>query len=71
VDAVAACMEGFTEFLEELHDGDSETAETKGDAGNILVNIMTYSFFSYLYFWSHLLKETNETKKIFKPRVLV
>ena len=63
VDAVASNTEGFVESLEELRDGDSESAETKGDAGNLLVNIMSYSFFSYLHFWSHLLKEINETQK--------
>ena len=30
VDAVASCTEGFIESLEELRDGDSETADTKG-----------------------------------------
>ena len=62
VDAVATNTEGFVESLEELRDGDFETAETKGDAGNLLVNMMSYSFFSYLHFWSHLLKEIDETQ---------
>ena len=35
----------IVESLEQLRDGDSETAETKGDGGDLLVNIMSYSFF--------------------------
>ena len=38
------------EALEVLRDGPEETSETKGDAGSLLVCIMTYPFFSFWHF---------------------
>lgn len=48
--------------LEALRDGPSETSETKGDAGSLLVCIMTYSFLSFLHFWSPVLAEINDAQ---------
>ncbi|KAJ1113301.1 hypothetical protein NDU88_001553 [Pleurodeles waltl] len=48
--------------LEALRDGPEETSETRGDAGSLLVCIMTYVFFSFLHFWNPELTEVNDTQ---------
>ena len=53
--------EHIIEALESLRDGD-ENIDTKGDAGNLLICILTYPFFAFLYFWSPVLAEVNDTQ---------
>ncbi|XP_044152427.1 uncharacterized protein LOC122940116 [Bufo gargarizans] len=45
-----------------LRDRPGENFETKGDAGSLLVCIMTYPFFSFLHFWSPVLNEVNDAQ---------
>lgn len=62
VRVLAEHPEEIIEALEVLRDGPEETSETKGDAGSLLVCIMTYVFFSFLHFWSPVLTEVNDTQ---------
>lgn len=54
--------ENIIEALESLRDGLDENLETKGDAGSLLICILTYPFFAFLYFWSPVLAEVNDTQ---------
>ena len=46
VEAVASHLDEIVDSLEELRDVESETVETRGDAGTILTAILSYSFIS-------------------------
>ena len=59
------------EALEVLRDGPEETSETKGDAGSLLVCIMTYPFFSFLHFWSPVLTKVNDAQIYLQQEGLV
>lgn len=63
VEAVALYLDKIIDALEELRDGDSETVQTRGDAGTILTAILSYSFISYLYLWNPILEEIDNTQK--------
>ncbi|KAJ1144416.1 hypothetical protein NDU88_010715 [Pleurodeles waltl] len=59
---LAEHTEKIIDALEALRDGPEETSETRGDAGSLLVCIMTYVFFSFLNFWNPVLTEVNDTQ---------
>jgi len=40
-----------------------ETMETRGDAGDLLVSILSYNFVVYLWFWNPVLKEIDTAQK--------
>lgn len=70
VHVLAEYTEKIIEALEVLRDGLEETSETKGDAGSLLVCIMTYPFFAFLYFWSPVLTEVNDAQIYLQQRGL-
>lgn len=70
VHVLAEHIESIIEALEVLRDGSEETPETKGDAGSLLVCIMTYPFFAFLYFWSPVLTEVNDAQIYVQQRGL-
>ncbi|XP_069077657.1 zinc finger MYM-type protein 1-like [Pleurodeles waltl] len=59
---LAEHTEKIIDALEALRDGPEETSETRGDAGSLLVCIMTYVFFAFLHFWNPVLTEVNDTQ---------
>jgi hypothetical protein len=63
VDVLASYLEGIIEALETLRDGPMETMETRGDAGALLVSILSYNFVVYLWFWNPVLKEIETAQK--------
>ena len=63
VEAQHSHLQEVIEALEAMRDGVSENMETSGDAGSILINILCYNFLSYLFFWSSVLKEVNDSQK--------
>ena len=59
------------EALEVLRNEPEKTSETKGDAGSLLVYIMTHPFFSFLHFGSLVLTEVNDTQIYLQQEGLV
>lgn len=62
VHAIESNFENMLNALEDLNDRTTETLDTRGAAGALVASMMSYSFVSYLYFWSVVLKEVNDTQ---------
>jgi len=56
-------IDGLVDALEELRDDPDENTKTRGDAGNILRNILNFQFLVLLPFWADLLQYVNGTQK--------
>ena len=62
VDAVASSLESITAALEQLRDGDHETADTRSDAAILLSCMMSCTFIAYLAFSRPVLREINDVQ---------
>jgi hypothetical protein len=63
VDAIASYPQNIITALETLRDDPVQTLDTRGDAGTLLASISKYAFIVFLFFWSDVLKEIDETQK--------
>ena len=65
-DAVKCANDGIVELadlLERLSDDENATADTKSRARNLLSNILTFNFLTFLPFWFKILEQVNRTQK--------
>ena len=62
VEAVSSSFEAILAVLEQLRDGDHETANTRSDANILLSCLMSYTFVAYLTFWQPVLNEINDAQ---------
>lgn len=63
VHAIESQLDGLVDALEELRDDPEENAKTRGDAGNILRNVMNFQFLVLLPFWTDVLQSVNRIQK--------
>lgn len=61
--AIDSQLDGLVDALEELRDDPDENTKTRGDAGNILRNILNFQFLVLLPFWADLLQSVNRIQK--------
>ena len=65
-DAVKCANDGIVELidlLERLSDDENATADTKSRARNLLSNILTFNFLTFLPFWFEILEQVNRIPK--------
>src|SRR5688572_21618368 len=67
VHAIESQLDGLVYALEELRDDTEENVKTRGDAGNILRNVMNFQFLALLPFWAdvaYILQSVNRIQKL-------
>ena len=59
VEAVSTQLNSIVDALEQLRDSPNENADTRGDAGSVLHNVLNFNFLVLLPFWQNILQSIN------------